>query len=110
MTSAQLSRKFTLINFNVPNNLKYNLDRLSKFKNVTRTSILNRLIEEWVRHETKQLEEDGRIYELMSKLEGAIERSVLQQRTPAPQVRSWEESYGDEQPVPAFSSDPDGWR
>jgi len=100
-----------LINFKVPKNLKYHLDRLSKFKGVSRTSILNRLIEEWVRDETKQLEDDGRIYELMSKLEGTIERSVLRTVTPnSHQNGSWEKSYEDDSPpLPIFSTNDDRW-
>ena len=35
----------TLINFNIPNYLKHDFDELAKFKRVSRTSILNRLIE-----------------------------------------------------------------
>ena len=67
-----------LINFNIPKNLKYRFDRLVKFKGVSRTSILNRLVEDWVRDETKQLEEDlaeqRHFEQLMTELEGTIER------------------------------------
>lgn len=95
------SRNYTMINFNVPKHLKYHLDRLAKFKNVSRTSILNRLLEEWIRDELNQLENDGRIYELMSKLEGTIERSVLYVKSDGStdkeaepkSNRSWEDSY-----------------
>jgi hypothetical protein len=111
MNSLSMKYEPIMINFNIPKNLKYHLDRLSKFKGVSRTSILNRLIEEWVRSETKQLEDDGRIYELMSKLEGTIERSILRTVTPnSPQNGSWEKSYEDESlPLPIFSSNEDRW-
>ena len=111
MNSLSMKYEPIMINFNIPKNLKYHLDRLSKFKGVSRTSILNRLIEEWVRDETKQLEEDGRIYELMSKLEGTIERSVLRTVTPhSHQNGSWEKSYEDDSPpLPIFSTHDDRW-
>ena len=92
-----------LINFNVPNHLKYKLDRVSKLKGISRTSILNRLIEEFVRTETDQIEKDGRMYEMMSKLENTMESNVLKSdpispptRIPQPKYTSWEQSYIDE--------------
>ena len=39
--------RHTLINFNMPNHLKNNLDMLVKFKRVSRTSILNKIIEDF---------------------------------------------------------------
>jgi len=57
----------TLINFNIPNYLKENLDDLTRFKNVSRTSILNRLIENYCRVEFKYIEEDGRFRDMLAK-------------------------------------------
>ena len=90
-----------LINFNVPNHLKYKLDRVSKLKGISRTSILNRLIEDFVRDETGRIEDDARIYEMMSKLENTIERNVLKSKPkpnkkPKPQYNSWEQSFIDD--------------
>lgn len=98
-----------LINFNIPKHLKYHLDRLSNFKGVSRTSILNRLVEDYVRTEEKRLEEDGKIYEMMSKLENTIERQVLRQTQPE-KKRAWEDSYYDskDEPVPFLTSS-NGW-
>ena len=50
----------TLINFNIPNYLKHDFDELAKFKRVSRTSILNRLIELYCRNEFRELEETSR--------------------------------------------------
>lgn len=73
-----------LLNFNIPTHLKYRLDRLCYFKGVSRTSVLNGLIEQFVRAENDQLRRDGRIHEEISKLEKSIERSVLRSARPPP--------------------------
>jgi metal-responsive CopG/Arc/MetJ family transcriptional regulator len=111
-TTLNLNQKYEpiLINFNIPKHLKYHLDRLSKFKGVSRTSILNRLIEEYVRVEDKMLEDDGRIYEMMSKLENTIEKNVLRQTQPELKKRSWEESYYDDRDEPVPFSISNDWR
>ena len=91
-----------LINFNIPNHLKYKLDRVSKLKGITRTSILNGLIEDYVRKETDLIEKDGRIYEMMSKLENTMERTILRSnsfshtRVSPLKQQSWENSYIDD--------------
>ena len=41
--------RHSLINFNMPNHLKNNMDMLVKFKRVSRTSILNKIIEGFCR-------------------------------------------------------------
>ena len=92
--------KFALINFNMPKHLKYSLDRLCKFKNISRTAVINMILEDWVRKELELLENDGRIYELMSGLENTITRSVLYHKDESnevepfkPKSKSWEDSY-----------------
>ena len=55
----------TLINFNIPNYLKHDFDELAKFKRVSRTSILNRLIELYCRNEFRELEETSRFNQLL---------------------------------------------
>ena len=92
--------KFALINFNMPKHLKYSLDRLCKFKHISRTAVINMILEDWVRKELELLENDGRIYELMSGLEETITRSVLYHRDESneiesfkPKSKSWEDSY-----------------
>ena len=84
----------TLINFNMPNHLKRSFDNLVKFKRVSRTSLMNRLIEDYVRSELSHLEQDGRIDELMSD----IETRSATKPTPQPQPQAstwarWEDSY-----------------
>jgi hypothetical protein len=90
---------YTLINFNIPNHLKKNFDQLVNFKRVSRTSILNSMIEEFCRKEFKLIEEDGRLNDLILD---------IQQRNPTPSNHltplSWEDSY-DEPPNIAVSTD-----
>ena len=86
----------TLITFNMPYQLKYRADRLCKFKNISRTALLNNLLETWVREEQKAIEDDERIYELMSKMENTIERSVLrveEVKREEENPKRWEDSY-----------------
>ena len=58
----------TLINFNIPSHLKSDLDDLVKFKNCSRTSIINRLIENYIRVEFRLLDEDGRFKNLLREV------------------------------------------
>ena len=68
-TSTQSTKEppmsHTLINFNIPNYLKHDFDELAKFKRVSRTSILNRLIELYCRNEFRELEETSRFNQLL---------------------------------------------
>jgi len=48
----------TLINFNMPNELKDRVDYLTKVKSISRTSLLNIMIEDWVRNEEKAMLDD----------------------------------------------------
>lgn len=56
---------YTLINFNIPNHLKKNFDQLVNFKHVSRTSILNSMIEDFCRREFKLIKEDGKLNDLI---------------------------------------------
>ena len=63
-----MSPTHTLVTFNVPNHLKNNFDELSKFKRVSKTSILNQLIEWYCRNERKELEGDDKLNHLIQDL------------------------------------------
>ena len=63
-----MSHTHTLVTFNVPNHLKNNFDELSKFKRVSKTSILNQLIEWYCRNERKELEGDDKLNHLIQDL------------------------------------------
>lgn len=86
---------YTLINFNIPNHLKKNFDQLVNFKRVSRTSILNSMIEEFCRREFKLIEEDGRLNDLIMDIE---------QRNPPKSNHSnssrWEDSYDEPLNIP----------
>ena len=86
---------FTLINFNIPNHLKKNFDQLVNFKRVSRTSILNSMIEEFCRREFKLIEEDGRLNDLITDIE---------QKNPPKSNHSnsshWEDSYDEPLNIP----------
>ena len=58
----------TPINFYCPNHLKTNFDELVKFKRVSRTSIINSLIEKWMRDEFQQMKEDGEMNRLIREI------------------------------------------
>lgn len=54
-----------LMNFNIPIHLKDDLDELVKFKHITKTSVLNRLIENYIRYEFRMLDKDGKFKHLI---------------------------------------------
>lgn len=88
----------TLINFNIPNHLKKNFDQLVKFKRVSRTSIINNMIEDFCRSEFKLIKEDGRLNDLITN----IEIANPQKKTPS--IRSdWENSYDEPINIPAIN-------
>lgn len=58
-----------LVNFNIPYHLKKNFDQLSKFKRVSKTSILNSMIEEFCRTELRLIKEDGLLDDFMTDMQ-----------------------------------------
>lgn len=66
-----------LINFNIPKYLKLHLDHLCFVKCVSRTSVLNSLVEKFIREENIHFQRDSQILEDMRILEDALETSVV---------------------------------
>jgi hypothetical protein len=54
------------ITFYCPNHLKHSFDELTKFKRISRTSIINTLMENWLRTEHQQLKEDDNLQTLLN--------------------------------------------
>jgi len=54
------------ITFYCPNHLKTSFDDLVKFKRISRTSIINTLMEQWLRSEHQQLKEDDKLQSLLN--------------------------------------------
>ena len=59
--SVNLSTNYKLINFNVPNYLITKFDNLVKFKRISRTSMLLRLMETYLRDELTQMKKDNEL-------------------------------------------------
>jgi len=57
--------EYQLMNFNIPTYLKRNLDLVATYKHISRTSILNRLLDLYCRQELKNLEDTKRIQDLI---------------------------------------------
>ena len=57
--------EYQLMNFNIPTHLKRNLDLIATYKHISRTSILNRLLDLYCRQELKNLEDNKRIQEII---------------------------------------------
>jgi hypothetical protein len=57
--------EYQLMNFNIPTYLKRNLDLIATYKHISRTSILNRLLDLYCRQELKNLEDTKRIQDLI---------------------------------------------
>ena len=72
---------YTLINFNIPNHLKNNFDQLVSFKRVSRTSVLNTMIEEFCRREFKLIKEDGKLNDLITNIKIKNLPKINQQKT-----------------------------
>ena len=94
-----------LVNFNVPKYLISNFDNLVRFKRVSRTSMLVRLMEDYMRSEHQKMKYD-RSLNLMINDIGQRNREELKKeiRKDIREVR-----YEYEPPVIPISSDYDGW-
>ena len=79
MTSPNFSDDHKLINFNVPIYLIKNFDQLMRFKRVSRTSMLIRLMEDYLRSETKQMKEDGSLNEMLNTISKNNREDLKQQ-------------------------------
>lgn len=77
----------TLINFNIPLHLKTHLDQLVDFKRISRTSVLNMLIENYCRSEICNLETDGRINDLITSIKNRPQPQGIN-----PRIKQWEDT------------------
>lgn len=93
---------YKLINFNVPKYLINNFDELVKFKRISRTSLLIGLMESWMRHEVKKLEDDNKFNRLIRDMS-------LRNRTKSNLDRGRKDQFDDVLPAPIFSNDDDDW-
>ena len=59
---------YQLMNFNIPTHLKHNLDLIANYKHISRTSIVNRLLDLQCRQELKNLEDSKRIEQLINPI------------------------------------------
>ena len=62
-----MHKSYTLMTFNIPIHLKSIFDELSSFKCVSKTSILNSLIENYCRQERQKLIQDKEVIEKTDK-------------------------------------------
>ncbi len=65
MTTQSISYK--LVNFNIPTNLNHLFNEVLAYKQITRTSIMLRLIEDWVRLEGEYIKEDDVLRDVLIK-------------------------------------------
>jgi hypothetical protein len=96
MPKTQESTSYTLLNFNIPRRLKTSLDAVVDYKRCSRTSIINSLLDEYVRKEISHIREDGHITAL---IDTAIHK-VNTLQPPSPRMvekksrsNEWEKSY-----------------
>ena len=62
-----MHKSYTLMTFNIPIHLKFIFDELNSFKCVSKTSILNSLIENYCRQERQNLIQDKEYIENKSE-------------------------------------------
>ena len=85
------------ITFYCPNHLKNSFDELVRFKRISRTSIINYLMENWMRTEYQKLKDDEKITDLIENVKQKNEVKSEIQKPTQWSVKSntshWEESY-----------------
>lgn len=82
----------TLMNFHIPKHLKSTLDKLSSYKRVSRTAILNNLLEQYCRKEIMLITEDASISDRLVQVEQKVPNKQQHQSA----TNTWESSYFDE--------------
>ena len=96
MPKTITSTSYTLLNWNCPRRLKTQLAAIVDYKRVSRTSIINSLLDEYVRKEISNIKEDG---QLTSLIASAIQKVNKPQSPPPAMVENksrsneWESSY-----------------
>ena len=91
-----------LINFNVPVHLLRNFDSLARHKATSRTSMLLRLMEQFVRDEADWVERDNRLNAVLVEMEGRNQKRMGTRIKEA--VRDLVRRERDDEPLP-----PMGW-
>ncbi len=76
------NKDYTMISLNVPNYLKTNFDNMVKFKRISRTSMLVRLMETFLRYELKQLKNDNELNQLVTTLKDRNTKSPKVEKEP----------------------------
>lgn len=92
-TSLNFSSDHKLINFNAPNYLITNFDKLVRFKRVSRTSMLIHLMETYVRSEKRRMEDDNTLNMMISEI-SVRNKLELKQET----SKVWKERGADYHP------------
>ena len=93
MAKTTTSTSYQLLNFNIPRRLKNSLDVVVDYKRISRTSIINSLLDEYVRKEISHIKEDGQLTSL-------IDSAIQKVNKPSPAMvenksrsNEWESSY-----------------
>lgn len=68
MTNTVTNPNSSPIHFFCPNHLKVHFDKLTKYKRVSRTSIINSLIENWMRDEFQKMKQDSEMNVLFREI------------------------------------------
>ena len=102
ITEMRIDTNYKLINFNIPLYLANNLDSILGYKNISRTSLLNSMLSDWVREETDNMEKDGLLNDLVTtiqtnnKVKEEYQSTKKQYHKPDGWLQtniSWEDSY-----------------
>jgi len=97
------------ITFYCPNNLKDQFDELVKFKRVSRTSIINQLMENWMRSEFRLMEEDNKISLFINDLKLRTHKNKVPKIKVNERPTQWsvQQKNDDYEPpmIPTFSDD-----
>jgi len=94
MPKKPKSTSYTLLNWNCPQRLKTSLDAVVDYKRCSRTSIINSLLDEYVRKEINHIKEDGHLTSLID----TVIQKVNKPSPPIPEKNprshhGWESSY-----------------
>ena len=102
-TSLNSLPNHKLINFNVPNYLITNFDKLMKFKRISRTSMLIHLMENYIRTEISNIEIDNNLNRVISDV------GVRGQNIPHKEMISKTRDYGLPNPIINDYQNDDVW-
>ena len=98
-----------LVNFHIPPPLKFKVDTINKYRKVSRTSVINQLLETYVLDQAREIKSSGELNDIIQAMYKQIPRKPNRQpkKKPTWNVFSKKEESNEPPNIPTFHGDED---